>query len=39
MSEAPPPILEQRPELPPALATLVMQCLEKDEAKAASVGQ
>ena len=30
MSEAPPPIAELRPETPPALAAMVMRCLEKE---------
>ncbi len=32
MSETPQPIAELRPDLPPALASLVMRCLEKDAA-------
>jgi serine/threonine-protein kinase len=30
MTEAPRPLLERRPELPPRVAALVMRCLEKD---------
>jgi tetratricopeptide (TPR) repeat protein/tRNA A-37 threonylcarbamoyl transferase component Bud32 len=33
ISEAPPPLLALRPDTPPALEQLVMQCLEKDPAR------
>ena len=29
LTEPPPPLQERRPDLPPALAALVMQCLAK----------
>jgi serine/threonine protein kinase/tetratricopeptide (TPR) repeat protein len=32
LTETPPPVRELRPDTPPALAALVMQCLEKDPA-------
>jgi serine/threonine-protein kinase len=32
VTEAPPPLSERRPELPPELAALIMQCLEKEPA-------
>jgi tRNA A-37 threonylcarbamoyl transferase component Bud32/dienelactone hydrolase len=32
ITAAPPPLLEARPDLPPAIAQLVMRCLEKDPA-------
>jgi tRNA A-37 threonylcarbamoyl transferase component Bud32/dienelactone hydrolase len=33
ITTAPPPLLEARPEVPPAIAQLVMKCLEKDPAR------
>ena len=38
MSETPQPVTELRADMPPALAALVMRCLEKDADGAAAVG-